>query len=169
MRFPNTERTLAKIVQQPPSCSVLVPMLPVQNYMPPGGKPFEFASGVALPAIGATAIVVSFTVPKGQNGYIRRIANVFVGGGFTDFSGAVVWQILTNATQGVVAPNFDNIVASLGAVSNPSTVDGIHIFEDNIVQLILKNVSVVVAGQLVGGRLGGSFYSIPQEPKGLAF
>jgi len=64
-----------------PSCAVTVPQLPVQNFMPPGGKPFEFAAGVALPAIGATVTVLSFTVPRGQNGFVRRIANVFVGGG----------------------------------------------------------------------------------------
>jgi hypothetical protein len=152
-----------------PSCSVIVPQLPVQNFMPPGGKPFEFAAGVTIPAIGATATVVSFVVPKGQNGFIRRIANVFVGGGFTDFSGTIVWQILLDQTKNVVAPGFDNIVASLGAVSNPTNIDGIHIFEGATAALIVKNVSVVVSGQLIGGRLGGSFHPIPQEPPNLAF
>lgn len=152
-----------------PSCAVTIPQLPVQNFMPPGGKPFEFAGGVPLPAIGATATVVSFSVPRGQNGFVRRIANVFVGGGFTDFSGSIVWQILLDQVKNVVAPGFDNIVASLGAVSNPSNIDGIHVIENNTVALIVKNISVVVAGQLVGGRLGGSFHPIPQEPPNLAF
>lgn len=152
-----------------PSCAVTVPQLPVQNFMPPGGKPFEFAAGVSLPAIGATATVVSFPVPKGQNGFIRRIANVFVGGGFTDFGGAVIWQILLDQVKNVVAPGFDNIVASLGAVSNPTNIDGIHIMENATVALIVKNISVVVSGQLIGGRLGGSFHPVPQEPPNLAF
>ena len=152
-----------------PSCAVVVPQLPVQNYMAPSGKPFEAHGGILLPAIGATATVVSFTVPKGNNGFIRRIANVFVGGGFTDFSGNIVWQILLDQTKNVVAPGFDNIVASLGAVSNPSTIDGIHIFESQLVALVVKNVAVVVSGQFIGGRLGGSFHSIPHEPDNLAF
>lgn len=152
-----------------PSCAVTVPQLPVQNFMSPGGKPFEFAAGITIPAIGATATVVSFTVPRGQNGFVRRIANVFVGGGFTDFSGAVVWQILLDQTKNVVAPGFDNIIASLGAVSNPSNIDGIHIMEGAIVALTVKNISVVVSGQLIGGRLGGSFHPIPQEPPNLAY
>lgn len=152
-----------------PSCAVTVPQLPVQNYMAPGGEPFEFAAGVTIPAIGATATVVSFTVPRGRNGYIRRIANVFVGGGFVDFSGGLIWQILLDQTKNVVAPGFDNIVASLGAVSNPTMVDGIHVMENNLVALIVKNISVVVSGQEIGGRLGGSFHPIPQEPRNLAF
>jgi hypothetical protein len=152
-----------------PSCAVLVPQLPVQNFMAPGGKPFEFANGITIPAIGASATVVQFTVPKGQNGFVRRIANVFVGGGFTDFSGAIIWKIFLNLTQNIVAPNFDNIIASLGSVSNPTAVDGIHVMEGNIVALQVTNVSVVVSGQLSGGRLGGSFHPIPQEPENLAF
>lgn len=152
-----------------PSCAVMVPQLPVQNYMPPGGKPFEFAAGTTIPAIGAQATVLSFNVPKGQNGFIRRIANVFVGGGFTDFSGSIVWQILLDQVKNVVAPGFDNIVASLGTVSNPTNIDGIHIMENATVALVVTNVSVVVSGQLIGGRLGGSFHPIPQEPPNLAF
>jgi hypothetical protein len=159
----------AKSAIYEPSCAVTIPQLPVQNFMPPGGKPFEFAAGVALPAIGATATVVSFVVPKGQNGFVRRIANVFVGGGFTDFSGSIIWQILLDQVKNVVAPGFDNIIASLGAVSNPSNIDGIHVMEGSTVALIVKNISVVVAGQIIGGRLGGSFHPIPQEPPNLAF
>lgn len=152
-----------------PSCAVQVPNLPVQNFMPPSGKPFEATGGVTLPAIGASAVVLQKTVPKGNNGYIRRIANVFVGGGFTDFSGGIVWQILIDLTKGTVAPDFDNIIASLGTASNPSTIDGIHVMEGSIFALIVKNISIVVSGQVVGGRLGGSFHSIPDEPPDLAF
>ena len=65
-----------------PSCAVVVPQLPVQNFMAPSGKPFEVHGGIVIPAIGAQATVIQGTVPKGNNGYIRRIANVFVGGGY---------------------------------------------------------------------------------------
>jgi hypothetical protein len=108
-------------------------------------------------------------VPRGNNGFIRRIGNVFIGGGFTDFSGGVVWQIFLDLSKGTVAPNFDNIVASLGSVSNPSTIDGIHIMELATVALVVKNISVIPAGQLIGGRLGGSFHSIREEPANIAF
>lgn len=148
-----------------------IAQFPVQNYMPAAGKPFENHAYVALPAIGASAIVVQFTVPKGQAGFIRRIANEFVGGAFNPGSGQVIWQILLNAGVGggVVAPNFDNITASLGAVNNPSLIDGIHVHEGDNPALIIKNISVVVAGQVIGGRLGGSFYPNPLDPPDIAF
>jgi len=148
---------------------VLIPELPVQNFMPASGQPFEQAAYVAMPAIGVTATVLSFVVPKGYNGFIRRIGNVFVGGGFQDGQGGIVWQILLDLNKQIVAPNFDNITASLGGVSNPSAIDGIHIEEGNTVAITVKNVSVVVAGQLIGGRLGGSFIPINLEPANIAF
>jgi hypothetical protein len=135
--------------------------LPVANFMPPEGEPFEFASYVALPAIGANARVVSFLVPPGRNGMIKRLANVFVGGGFQEGQGGVVWKIFLDFTQAIVAPNFENIVASLGSVSAPSVVDGIRVREGQLVVLQVNNISIGVAGQLIGGRLGGYFY--PKE------
>jgi|HubBroStandDraft_6_1064221.scaffolds.fasta_scaffold21350_4 hypothetical protein len=151
-----------------PSCAVLVPQLPVQNFMSPGGKPFLAEGGVTIPAIGTSATVVSFVVPRGQNGFVRRMGNVFVGGGFTDFSGSIVWQVLLDQVKNVVAPGFDNIIVG-HQVSNPLNIDGIHIMEGATVALIVKNVSVTVAGQLIGGHLSGSFHPIPQEPPNLAF
>lgn len=150
-------------------CLIDINRFPVQNFMPASGKPFENAAYVNLPAIGATAVVVQFTVPKGQAGFIRRIANEFVGGAFNPGAGTVIWQIILNLTVGTVAPNFDNITASLGAVNNPSAIDGIHVREGDTPALIVKNISVVVAGQLIGGRLGGSFYPNPLEPPDIAF
>jgi hypothetical protein len=140
--------------------------LPVTNFMPDRGEEFQRAAYVAIPAVGASAIVVQFKVPEGRNGMINRLGNVFVGGGFTEGQGGIVWQVFQDFTPGggVVAPDFDNIVASLGSVNNPSTLNGIRIKENQLVTLLAKNVSVVVAGQFIGGRLGGYFYPIDLEP-----
>jgi len=151
---------------------IIIPRLPVTNFMPAGGEDFEAHAYVALPAIGAQAVVVSVLIPEGRMAMVKRIANAFVGSGFTEGQGGVVWQILldgTNALVPVVAPFFDNIVASLGSVSNPSTIDGIRVKEGNLLQLIVKNVSIVVSGQLVGGRLGGYFYDIALDPPDATF
>jgi len=153
---------------------IVIPQLPVTNFMPAQGEDFEAHAYVALPAIGATAVVVSVLVPEGRHGFIKRIANVFVGGGFQEGQGGVIWQILQDANVGpaatpMVAPFFDNIVASLGSVSAPSTIDGIRIRESQLVQLIVKNVSIAVAGQVIGGRLGGYFYPVELDPETSGF
>lgn len=151
---------------------IIIPRLPVTNFMPAGGEDFEAHGYVALPAIGASAIVVAVPIPEGRMAMVKRIANVFVGGGFQEGQGGVVWQILldgTNPNNPVVAPFFDNILASLGSVSAPSTIDGIRVREDNLLQLIVKNVSIVVSGQVIGGRLGGYFYPIELDPDDAGF
>lgn len=151
---------------------IIIPRLPVTNFMPAGGEDFEPANYVALPAIGASAVVVSVLIPEGRMAMVKRIANVFVGGGFQEGQGGVVWQILldgTNPVNPVVAPFFDNIVASLGTVAAPSAIDGIRAKEGNLLQLIVKNVSIVVSGQFIGGRLGGYFYDIALDPPDATF
>jgi hypothetical protein len=151
---------------------IVIPRLPVTNFMPAGGEDFEAHGYVAIPAIGASVVVVSVPIPEGRMAMVKRIANVFVGGGFQEGQGGIVWQILldgTNANNPVVAPFFDNIVASLGSVANPSTIDGIRVKEGNLLQLIVKNVSVAVAGQFIGGRLGGYFYDIALDPVDASF
>jgi hypothetical protein len=147
------------------SCIEIV-RLPVSNFMPDRGEEFRRAAYVAIPAVGASAIVVQFKVPEGRNGMINALANVFVGGGFTEGQGGIVWQLFQDFTPGggVVAPDFDNIVASLGSVNNPAKLNGIRIKENQLVILLVKNVSVVVAGQFIGGLLGGYYYPIDLEP-----
>lgn len=151
---------------------IIIPELPVTNFMPAEGEDFEAHGYVAIPAIGAQAIVVSLPIPEGRMAMVKRIANVFVGGGFTEGQGGLVWQILldgTNVANPVVAPFFDNILASLGSVSNPSTIDGIRVKENNLLQLIVKNVAIVVGGQIIGGRLGGYFYPVEKDPENASF
>lgn len=150
-----------------------VSRLPATNFMPPEGQSFENFGSIAIPAIGAAAVVLQFRVPLGYNGMIKRIANEFNGGAFTP--GSCVWQIFLDATGvgtaqgGVVAPNYDAIPAPLGAVQAPSEIDGIRIKENQLVALFVTNVAVVPAGQTIAGRLGGYFYPVSLEPPGIAF
>ena len=83
--------------------------------------------------------------------------NNFLGGGFVDGSGSIVWQLLID---GVPYPNFEAIIASLGNPANPSLIGAVQLRERQRVQLVVKNVSVVTAGQLIGGRLSGYFYPL---------
>jgi hypothetical protein len=130
--------------------------LPPWIYPPGEFWPIDQVNYVLLPAIGANAVVVSFTVPPGHNGIILEYANNFVGGGFSEGSGAVFWQI---TRDNAAVDGYDNILASLGSPASPTRhPSGFRIFENQLIQLVVFNVSVVLAGQLSGGRLAGWYY-----------
>lgn len=133
------------------------PALPPHLYQPTTGLPFNPTNFVTIPAIGAAAIILDFIVPNGYQGVINQMGNNFVGGGFVDGSGNLVWQLLID---GVPYPNFENIIASLGNPANPTLIGAVQLRERQHVQLVVNNVAVVVAGQLIGGRLSGYFYPL---------
>lgn len=128
-------------------------------YPPPEREPIDVINYVALPAIGATATIVSQRIEMGYNAIIRAYANNFVGGGWTEGSGSVTWQI---AIDNAPVPGYDLIPASLGSPANPVYhPSGFRVMERQTLILTVTNVSVVVAGQLSGGRLMGYYY--PKE------
>jgi hypothetical protein len=119
---------------------------------------------VALPAIGATAVVLSRQVEQGYNGILLSLANNFVGGGWVEGSGSVLWQVLRDSAA---VPGYDAIPASLGSPANPVRhPSGFRIMEGQLLQLVVKNVNVVVAGQLIGGRWQGWYYPKEYEDPG---
>lgn len=133
--------------------------------MPSGGEPFRYPNqaAVSLGAVGSDTVVVSFAVPRGKNGDITIISNQFVGGGWTEGSGGLVWRIDVN---GVAVQGYNSILASIGSMSNPADLrlGPIRIRENDFVRLILNNVSVAQASQYLLGQLGGYFYPLTQEP-----
>lgn len=132
--------------------------------LPAAGQPFVEMNRalVTLPAIGATVTVVTFTVPRRKNGAIEFIGNQFVGGGWTEGTGDLVWQLLAD---GVPLQGFDSIIASIGTISSPGNLgrSPFRIFENQVIELTLRNVAVAVAGQPLLGILRGKFYPLEQE------
>lgn len=116
---------------------------------------------VNLPAIGSRANVISFQVPIGRNGVIKKVASNFVGGGWVEGQGGATWQILVDGAPPPGATNYDLILASLGSPANPVEIAGFRIFENQVLTLVVQNVNIVFAGQLSGGRLVGFLY--PKE------
>lgn len=133
--------------------------LPPWIYPPAEAEPIDDIVYIALPAIGATSVVLTRTIDPGYNSVLQAFANNFVGGGWTEGSGAVTWRILIDQRA---VPGYDSIPASLGSPANPVRhPSGIRVFESSTVQLTVTNNSVVLAGQLIGGRWQGYFY--PKE------
>lgn len=142
--------------------------LPIGNFMPSSGQEFRHTGSVVIPAQGTSGVVVQLKVPVGYNGILTALANVYIGGGFTDFGGLITWQLYLDYQTGggIVAPNFQNITASLGSASAPAKLHGIPIKENQLVTLLVKNSNpgVVPAGQTIGGLLGGYYYPVTDEP-----
>ena len=133
--------------------------LPPWIYPPAEFWPIDQSLYVPLPAIGANSTVVTFQVPPGQNGIVLLYGNNFVGGGFQEGTGSVVWQI---TRDNAAIDGYDNILDSLGSVASPTRhPSGFRIFENQVISLVVFNVSVVVSGQVIGGRLAGWYY--PKE------
>jgi len=117
-----------------------------------------------LPAIGATVTIISYVVPPGRNGIIYKVANNFVGGGWVEGTGDIVWRILVDGSPPPGAVSYDTILASLGNPASPTEIAGFRIFENQVLQLVAFNNpagpdgGVIVAGQRVGARFVGWNY-----------
>lgn len=133
---------------------IIIARLPNWLFPPADAQAFDFVNYIALPAAGATGVILDFKVPLGQDGIIKRFGNAYVGGGFTEGSGSLQWQLLAD---GQPIPNYENIPASLGATANPSEVSSIRIWQGQRIELVVNNISLVVGGTFSGGRLGGWF------------
>lgn len=147
--------------------TVANPVQPVQKPLwidpPDQWENLDLINYTPLPAIGAQANVISFKIPLGRNGVIQKVGNNFVGGGWTEGSGAVTWQILVDGAPPPGSSNYDLILASLGSPANPVEIAGFRIYENQVLTLVVKNITVVVAGQLSGGRLVGYLYPRKME------
>lgn len=139
--------------------------LPPWIYPPAEFEPIDLVNYINLPAVGASAAIISVTIPTGHNGIIRGIGNNYVGGGWVEGSGAVTWQI---SRDGAPVDGYDTILGSLGSPANPTIHPcGFRVFENQIVALVVSNVSVILAGQLSGGRLVGWYYPLEYEDPNL--
>lgn len=127
-------------------------------------EPFYYTNSVALPAVSAKATVLSFVVPSGKNGYIWKIAIDFVGAGFTEGSGAIVWQIFRDAAQRKAIRGFNNLLASVGQVPNPVEIPPVQIYENEQIGVVINNVSAgIPAGQVSVSAMIGWFYPKHEE------
>lgn len=137
-----------------------VQSLPPWLYPPASFESFDSHGFVTMPAIGAEATVLEFMVPTGRNGVIDRIANAVFGAGWTEGSTDLAWRIERDQAA---FPNYEDIRASLGNISNPSRISGLRVRSGEMIRLVVRNANIVPGGQLLGGRLGGWFYPISDE------
>jgi len=123
---------------------------------PPQFDPVDKISYVTIPAMGGSAIVLSYRVARGRNGVIQSYANNYVGDGFQEGSGNLYWQFLRNGNP---IKFYERILASLGRVESPTRhPSGFRVFDNDLIELAVFNVSINPSGQLIGGRILGWQY-----------
>lgn len=143
--------------------------LPPHLYPPRTWENIDQLSYANVPAIGSTAVVLTYIVPIGRNGVINKVANNFVGGGWVAGTADLVWRILIDNAPPPGATSYNFIVDSLGSPAQPVGISGFRIFENQTITVtILNNPAglnggVVLAGQLSGARLLGHLYPRDME------
>jgi hypothetical protein len=146
-------------------CPTAIIRLPIHLF--PSASSFNLirAATITLPAVSAGVFtdVLNFRVDPGKNGILKFIANQFVGGGFTDGSGSLIWRVLHD---GKPVTGLENIIVSLGTNQLPSEIAPVRILANRLVQLQVTNVSIVPSGQIIEGGLRGWLYPKDEEAPG---
>lgn len=134
-------------------------LLPPWISPPAGFQAFDAQGLIALPAIGVTSTVLTLPVPQGYNCVVRRLSCNFIGPGFVQASGSLIWQVTVDDAP---YKNYGNIQVELGSVGpvgpGPRPTDGILANSGQVIKFLLNNVSLVAGGTNTVCTLGGWFY-----------
>ena len=119
---------------------------------PDNSVPFDSAGALALPNVGSTGIVTTFTVPDGLDGVINAYSWNFIGGGFVQGQGDVVAQVLRN---GAAVRNYDNILVEKGSVGIPRPIAPLRLYSGDVIQLLVNHVAnALLLGNVVASFVG---------------
>lgn len=103
---------------------------------PPGFQPFDFLGTRDTPLVGTgDTTVLSFQVPRGWDGVIKRISHNYTGGGFPQGSGGIEWRILYD---GAAFKNYERILFEFGSLSNPRATDGLLVYENQLISYVVN-------------------------------
>ncbi|HLJ17980.1 MAG TPA: hypothetical protein VKV15_26015 [Bryobacteraceae bacterium] len=148
-------------------CPVAVRRLPPWIFPPASARNLIAANAIIIPAIGAGFTdIVRVQIDRGKNGVIKWFSNQFVGGGFTDGSGSILWRLLIDNRT---VPGLESIAVSLGTNQVPREIAPVRLLNARLVQLQVSNVSIVPAGQIIEGSIAGWLYPEKEEPPGMYY
>ena len=137
---------------------------------------------VALPAIGATAMIVwdgtPPKIPSGRHAKITGIGIEFQPNGATGtglyLQDVFPYQLEFRLTTDAVGTSFGDFALfhyMPGSVSDPMAIAGLMVKESQTLSVSVKNISVVVAvpSQFIGVHLQGYSYPKNLEPKNMGY
>jgi hypothetical protein len=147
-------KELINIYHHPPHLTIRPPHIDP----PQDAQAFDWQGSLIIPAEGATATILQFTVPRGLNGMIKKIGNQLSSGG-VDGSGAFSYAILHDNKA---FRYYNKILFSLGLVTNPVEHPlGLRVLENQVISFTFTNVGIIPAGEIVNARMQGYYY--PKE------
>jgi hypothetical protein len=122
---------------------------------PTGADPFDETAVATIGVVGTTTTILSFLVPYGYDGVIKRFYHNYLGSGYVDGSGSLVWRILAD---GRPIKNFGNILTQMGNASTPRLTDGIRIFTGQTISYVVLHASDVLLTDAVTCSLAGYYF-----------
>lgn len=118
----------------------------------------------AYPAPGAGAItVLSFTVPTGADGVIKKLAIVHIGGGLVDGTGQVIWRVLQN---GAAVRGYQDATSQVGSYAQPLDTF-IPVYEGDVIEVTAEvppGQLALPAGDSTAARAMGYFFPKQRQP-----
>jgi hypothetical protein len=129
------------------------------------GRGYCVRGSVAAPAFGAVnqVLIAEYEVPAGFIGVLRHLWCQYVGTGYVEGSGNVVFTVDINTrlgvtTEGYLLPYFGTIAGQLGSNVTPFPLDGGWMLDEgDVVRLkgyTVGTVSVGAPNYVLGGLMG---------------
>lgn len=113
---------------------------------PSGSEPFDAQAGVAIPGIGANALVLSYTVPIGSDGVVNSLSCNLTVCGFVEGDGSLIWRLFINQRA---VRNFSNILVEKGTIQIPRPISPLRVFSGDTIQWYIYNISSILVGDTV--------------------
>lgn len=123
--------------------------------------PSPSTGAVALPAVSAQAVILTYTVPNGRYGKITGLGIDFIANGGAAYTPGALPAELTfsMAIDGRVVNGYQNFQYLPGSVISPTYIAGIMLKENQVVTISVFNIGIAVTTQSVAARIIGYLYS----------
>ncbi len=128
------------------------------------GRQFNQQGSQPAPVFGTQLTIVEYEIPEGFNACIHSIMRAFIGGGFVEGSGSILWTLDVNRELGALpiigydVPSYAFNTFSMGnPIQGPWKLPGPICIESGIIRLKATSVSDIGTGvpnYMVGALLG---------------
>lgn len=116
---------------------------------------------VALPAVGATAVILTYKAPQGRYAKVSAIGIDFIANGGAAFVQGLAAPTLQFGVfiDGVPVPGLGNFNYLQGSVSSPNGTAGFFVKNGQTLTIRVKNLSLAVTTQSLAARIQGYLIS----------